>query len=43
MRDCRAALGETAKFSIQFAGNPIPGIVCQRVLVSGPDVAWFRF
>nr|XP_036671085.1 titin isoform X4 [Drosophila suzukii] len=26
MRDCRAALGETAKFSIQFAGNPIPDI-----------------
>lgn len=27
MRDCRAAIGDTAKFSIQFAGNPQPGTV----------------
>ena len=26
MNDCRAAVGEKAKFKIQFAGNPRPGI-----------------
>lgn len=27
MRDCRVSIGEKAKFSLQFAGNPKPGIV----------------
>lgn len=26
MRDCRANIGEKAKFSLQYAGNPKPGI-----------------
>lgn len=26
MHDCRAATGEKAKFKVQFAGNPKPGI-----------------
>lgn len=38
MLDCRAATGEKAKFKVQFAGNPKPGIVLSNFRKSSTDI-----
>lgn len=41
MRDSRAALGETGKFKVQFAGNPKPGIVKDIFLSHNHELSTF--